>query len=648
VAGRRGGRGYWLGLLGALAPSLLVWILTVTREITLHFGYNGVLAGQFASGLLPYRDIPILAPPLNTLIIAQVHRWLGDSFLVYVALGLASRTAICWLMYRMLAAVYPPRVASLGAAVAGLNFACWLAEANWFTWHEIGFAVGLGVAIILMGLLDGRGRRRGPAAPWFLIVGLMCGLSIVSKQTLGLMTAALAALVAVLLPAGPGGRGAVAARLLPLGLGCGAVLAAMAAYLAHAGLLPHVLESTTGSAIRAKGGLATVLGHHFAVTWGHLAIFGKTALPIALAAALPFLASPFLARPFLARRRAGGWAGWSRARSLAPALVALAVLAAYLYVWASSYEQAYLFHKFHGISLAFGALAQMFVTLMAILCLARLVLGRRRDAGLLRAAIVSGTVLSLAYGMSLSQMSPDRQFYSHGLAFAALFGLRRRDAAKNLLLTLLACLCVFSSAAQKFVAPYYWYSWWGTPTHEARHATDIPALAGFRLGLPEKLAFEEIRDIVGRHTGPDEGIFVFNNAQILYAITERRPYTAQATHHIDLISDAVAGREARAIAEAPPPVIIYLREPEYVYRFFEQAYRRGKKSGLRLIDEAIGEMVAGGVYGVEAVFHRTMDVDMQKDPRHHYLPNLADQFSLRVLVRRDLLDKDSRDGEARR
>lgn len=615
---------YYIGLLGALAPMIFIWFFTIGREITLHFGYNGILASQFESGLLPYKDIPIWAPPLNTLIITYVHQWLGDSFFVYIIIGCISRIIICWLTYKLFCTIYPILISAVATGISGVVFASWWFTGNWFTWNEIGFAVGLGVAIIFIGILNDLNSNKKLPLFKFLVIGLLCGLSIISKQTFGLLTLTLVALFTVLLLKEGIDRKNILKGLAALSLGCIVVLLAMGIYLIKINLLVYVLQSTTSDAIEGKGGLFKILFHHFK----EIVTYEKISIVILLVTILVFILG----------RKANVKREFKIAWIITLVLIIVSIVAGYFYVELTSYQPAYIFSKFYNVTLSVGRLFQGFVTIAAVLLFFKVTFGRDKNTKLFIKLVIFGTVTSLAYGMSTSQASACLQFYNFGLVFAFLLSSQQYNRLKNIWVLFLIISCVFLFSVKRFSVPYHWYAWWGTPTYQAKYSSAIPALSGFKLGLEEKLAFENIYNIVNKYTSKDDKILVFNNAQIFYALTERLPYTSYATHHIDLILDSVAKKEAKIIQDNPPPVIIYLREPDYVYSFFEYAYRGGKRSGLHMIDEAIDSMIDDKVYSVEAVYYPTIDINTQKNLKIHFLPNLAQDFSLRVLVRRDLLD----------
>lgn len=613
---------YGIGLLGALFPSCIILFFTVSHELTINWGYNQILAQQYSSGLLPYRDIPMWAPPLNVLIIKYVSKFLGDSLSVYIIMGIVSKILICVLLYHLLSLKYNLIVSSVSSAVGGIVFATWWFNCNWFSWNEIGFAVGFITAIILVHIINN--IEKNNFFFLFFLTGILCGISIVSKQTLGILTFFLVLCVIIFLFK-VGVRVSISVKYAIASLlGCFLIFSCMAIWLYEQGILIEAWNSTTSSAIQGKGGLDTALLGHFRNIKNEL----FASIPFAIYCFISFLLFFMLGT------------GQTKKENLQLIFlvfsIPVVIICAYIYAQISSYENYYLFFKFRQICLVYGAFFQLLITIISLYYAILVIFRRHITKDIFNKCIVFGIIFLISYGMSMSQASSDLAYYNYALAIAWLLYKSYGSRIKTFIIIPFILICVFSSSTKKFSSSYFWYNWWGTPVSEAKYESNIPVLTGIKLGFEEKMAFEIIANIVNRFTKPDDPVFIFNNAQLFYLIADRKPYTKFATHHIDTTLDSYALEDAKKIQEAPPKIIIYLREPEYIQSFFEQAYRHGQPSGLREIDKAIVSMIERGIYREEALFVSELGANVQKSPHTYFLPNLARDFTLTVLVRSDL------------
>jgi hypothetical protein len=229
-------------LLPALIAAALAFSLWLAR-----FGLPGADEGAILTnavkllrGGVYYRDIDAYPFPLATYLLAGWIGVFGEHLAVSRGLATLFYLGIVVSLYACaLTLVGPRRAALFGLALLPLKYLAWPSFTAYAYW-DVAFAFGcVTLALLLCG-----GPTRGPAR--LAAAGFAAGLTILSKQNLGIYLAGMAGLS--LLLSGPlfGGGNTWRSGLrealcfgtgiaVPLGLAVGAA--------ASAGVLPHMLES---------------------------------------------------------------------------------------------------------------------------------------------------------------------------------------------------------------------------------------------------------------------------------------------------------------------------------------------------------------------------------------------------------------------
>jgi hypothetical protein len=227
-----------LAVLGLLASSAYVGYRVPPSDE----GAVLTQAAKILRGGVFYRDIDAYPFPAAAYLVAgamasfgehvAVARWLAAG--IYCGILLALYAIAVQLLERR-------RAALLGLSLLGFKFIAWPGLTAYCYWDLAFLFACLAIALLL------RHLERGGAggSPRLLAAGLCAGLSLTSKQSLGIYLTATAFLLLWLRPRAVGSepRSARMRELAAFGVGAAAPVLLMAGYFAAQGVLPQMVES---------------------------------------------------------------------------------------------------------------------------------------------------------------------------------------------------------------------------------------------------------------------------------------------------------------------------------------------------------------------------------------------------------------------
>ena len=232
----------------AVAPALAVLGLLVSSA---YVGYRlppsdeGAILTQAAKilrGGVFYRDIDAYPFPAAAYLLAGAMGLFGEHVAVARWLAVGIYCGILLTLYAIAAQLLERRRAALlGISFLGFKFVAWPGLTAYCYWDLAFLFACLAIALLLRPLEGGDSR----GVPRLIAAGLCTGLSLASKQSLGIyLTAAVSLLL--LLPPRPFGSGRRSGRIRELaafGAGASAPLLLMLAYFAAQGVLSEMLAS---------------------------------------------------------------------------------------------------------------------------------------------------------------------------------------------------------------------------------------------------------------------------------------------------------------------------------------------------------------------------------------------------------------------
>lgn len=543
-------------------------------------------------GAIPYKDFPLLLPPLYPVLIAVFQSIFGESISALHAAGYALTFGIGITIYRVLSEIFEKWPAGLGASIGLMYYQ----SGNAF----IGYDFTQVVTLLLLGATLGlvkwakniSGQSPEPdAARSIFKAGLFLGLAILTKHSnAGMFT------VAALATAGIAGlrtearRGLVYLVYLAAGIALPAVVAA--AWLASNGALLPAVNNLFTDAAAAKGGPKTIITnwlrgffvwdsyrHHalimvrqlaglwlltgvfivFASLWNHRRDVSTSARGMAVGVVVPCAMAATI-----------GWITWH----------GCSICTDGNYFGVTLINNAILF----SVSLYFigAALSTMFFLMRPTPARAALMV-----------LMMSGLGLTFGNGTSagLSEISA---FLGVAFLFAIWFAGTAPWGWPAFVPAALAVALSSHLVEVKFRNPYHW---WSIKSEDIRKVTCgrmEGVLAGVCVTEEKARKIKQISSAITGSSAPGDQLYVFPHMPIFHLLTERLPYRGAAVSWFDFMSDKQAYALAGDLLASPPKIIMLADMDELVLMTHERLFRGGKEMGQRRIIEAIHELARSG------------------------------------------------------
>jgi hypothetical protein len=219
----------------------------------------------------------------------------------------------------------------------------------------------------------------------------------------------------------------------------------------------------------------------------------------------------------------------------------------------------------------------------------------RRDADLPTARLFYAYCVSFACGYALAISWPFFEYMAFpalGVVLAAV-SVRRPDLLRppyRRWAVAFVAVILFTAIYQKVNTPFFWAGWCEPPPWSANVKSKLPQLEGFVLSKDTADFFDDVTDLIRKHSAPDERILVYPHLPIFYALSERRPATRSVQHWLDVCPDNVARADAERIRETPPAVIVAMEIPDEQMKSDERMFRGGQPGGQRAVWDAIQDV----------------------------------------------------------
>jgi Dolichyl-phosphate-mannose-protein mannosyltransferase len=535
--------------------------------------------GEFGGGIailvhrLPYRDYYTAGPPLNAIKSALELGLFGKTLFVSRLAGVFERLLIALALYLWLRRLFSARAAMLASLttiiVSAGDRTDPLASYN----HDAIFlAILAGLAACIS--LDSDDSRR--AISFAAFAGIAASLSLLFKQTVGLGAAAsVGAIAAIAVFRMNGARraalwcsGFLGGLLLPL--------VAMAAGLAHFGVLRACLTMlfVSGPAAKASGPVA-FLHREWVVAAGNPVWIALAIIAMVLSARVVWRSI----RHADDREDGPAW--------LAIGLGGLAVVGTAEALALTSLPSLRDFGK---SSVYFVIAGSALLGISALLYALR---ARREDSQrVFQVAIFAALSWSVAATLSLSWPAFEAMTLPGlGLLLAAAI-----DGARPLgrgFLYLVMGAMIFIQVREKLDLPFAFDHQEEAAVHCATYASSQPMLRLMRLPEEEVRLLDDVTAAAkdARSHGVNSG-FTYPEMSLIYPLSGLQTPTRAGSHNIDVVQDTFAREEAVRLLNARPAVIVYSRPSESDLRADEAIWRNGRSSGQRDLVVALDRIVA--------------------------------------------------------
>jgi len=558
-----------------LSLALLFFLAYFNRFLGLRSG-----GGEFSGGMallahrLPYRDYYTAGPPLNQIKSALELGIFGRTLFVSRLFAVMERLLIAGVLYAWLRRIFSTHAAMLASLVTIIVSAGDRTDPLASYNHDaILFAMLCGLAAsVSIGA-----RRKHLVLAFSALAGTAAGLSILTKQTVGL-GAALSVLTigALAIFCLCGVRRAVlwicvysAALAIPLCI--------LAVWLQHFGALRACLTMLFVSGPAAKASNPTIFfSREWTVASGNTVWVSLAVIALALSARAI-------------------WRATSEARDSERnrdwRLTALFSLAVIGVAEALALTSLPALRDFSKSSIYYVLLGSPLVAVTALLSAWRL--RATNSVRTLQIALFASLSWSVAVTLSLSWPAFEAMTLPGlGLLLAAAIDGARPWGRRFLYLVMAAM--VFIQVREKLDLPFAFDNQDEPPIRFATEKSAQLMLRGMRLPAEDVRLLDDVSAAAqtARSHGLNSG-FTYPEMSVIYPLTGLQFPTRAGSHNIDVVTDAIAHEEAERLRSSPPAVVLYARPTELQLAAQEAVWRSGHPSGQRDIIQALDRIVAG-------------------------------------------------------
>ena len=569
---RKGG-----GLRGEAVPVALLLALSLLFFLSYFNRFAGLRSGdgEFSGGVamlahrLPYRDYYTAGPPLNQIKSAMELAVFGKTLFVSRLMGVVERLLIALALYGWLRRLFSAQAAMLAALVTIVVSAGDRTDPMASYNHDAIFLTML-CGFVASVSLDAERLRR--VVGFSMLAGVAAGLSILSKQTVGLGAA-----VCVFVVAGIVGLRANGFRHTAWWCGgfVGGVVVpvvAVGGWLWRLGLLGECLTMMFVSGPAAKAARPLMfLQREWMVAAGN-------SVWVTLAVVAMVLSVGAVWRGVRVEK-----ADEDEPRWLALALGCLVVIGTAMVLALTPLPALQDFGK----SAVYFVLAG--TAILGVVALTAGVRGRERR--LLQAGLTAALSWSVAVTLSLSWPAFEAMALPGlGLLLAAAID-GARGWGRRFLYVVMAAM-VFIQIREKLNLPFAFDHQEEAAVRFARRASGQPMLRGMRLATEEVRLFDDVSAAAdaarshGEHSG-----FTYPEMSLIYPVSGLEFPTRAGSHNIDVVPDEFAREEAARLLKARPAVIVYARPCEADLAADEAIWRGGRRSGQREMVAALDRIV---------------------------------------------------------
>lgn len=579
---------YMIGLLITLIICGVFATIISFKTMPLAEGWYTAYAQLINEGFLPYRDFELLFPPLYAYIIAFITNIAGYELYVLRIVGILLFLLLAALQYIIFHKLFhSDTIASITATVSTLYLQSEVVQIfyDYIRFFDIfAYLASLSLITFLNNYLK-TVQKGNPFSLWITLSGITASLSFLIRQNSGAFVIAytiilLIGLICVMKHKKPLIINLVnycISAIIPI-LICGAIMESK-------GILSLFLNKTTTSAIASKGGMAKVL---FAWIPRVMQYCGNNAALIVLILVL-------LGVNYLLLRKLKQEASSQIKERFLMIIFSAAVFTGIFFCYFVKRGS----RTFIPLSITSELPFVSFwvVLLLFIYELIQIVHNKKLSESELAFHLpyfaLLGMAIAINYGSGTSaSLSQGQTALNVGLILGTLLYICRHKYAGPMRLALLSscvCLCL-TIVSNKYESPY---SWWGlteTDIREASYELDVPNAHHIKVTESTYNGIQGIYNDVTNHSNPEDSIFVFPHAPILYTFTERHTDTYTLVQWFDVSSDTAVTADIERLKENPPTVIVHIHVPENVILAHEESFRRGEYSGLHLMDDALNQL----------------------------------------------------------
>lgn len=152
---------------------------------------------------------------------------------------------------------------------------------------------------------------------------------------------------------------------------------------------------------------------------------------------------------------------------------------------------------------------------------------------------------------------------------------------KNTAIYAVSLACILLCLSQKIYMPYDWQGWREPPIDETSTACTAEGLEGFKLSLETNMMYNDILHMIDAYTDEEDAVYQFGNMPLFNVLAQRKIPTYASIGWFDVCPDDIARQDAMRLCEDPPKIFIWHNMNEEEWDGMETLYRNGEASGQR-------------------------------------------------------------------
>lgn len=581
---------FWIGLVGTVVVCGTYVFLVFDKTMPVAEGWYTVFSQYINNGKQPYFDYEFLYTPFYSYLMAFFSNIFGYKIITLRILGAVLYIGIAIAAYMIFTRIFSPMISAVAATTLMLYLQSEVVQVFYDYIRFMDLFVYIATALLLgyLGRLYSGKEKHSKAS--LIIAGFFSGLAIMTKQNSGMLFTVYWICVLVFLIFMEKDTKQRARDFAYYAISAVIPIAITMICMARNGSLQLFLQKTTSDAMAAKGGIASVLFRWIIETipaW--LNVSGGIILTIA------FLVLGY----YLSKKH------YEPCGKKGEVFLGIVFLGIVLWQVVAGYHNMEVATRYYKPdSTASMYISYAVCVLIFGLTFLRLCILKKRKADIsgsdVQMTALTGVVFALGYGVGTSGGLAESQIalgIGVLLAIALTYTSYRCGFIMKTVVIALAINLSLTAVVKKYVVPY---TWWGLTETDIWSNTEeiegIPLLEGIKVSANSKYVYESICRIVEESTSAEEHIFAFPHIPIFYALTDRYPSTYTLVQWFDVSADKNIREDIDTLKEEPPKVIILAHIPQMAVEGHERAFRDGKKSATREMEEFLMDYVVSNNY----------------------------------------------------
>lgn len=557
-------------------------------------------------GLIPYKDFFLVVPPVHLYIWTLSQAIFGDNFVVFHILNIFFQIGFAAAFYVLFRQIFSIKISVITVLFIALSRIFAEFDNGVISYNTLAFIFAAFIALFTIKQVNFINTNKNISKKWLFWLSALFALSFLNKQTTGALSIMASVLILCSATFKVLGFKQMLKHVTCLFLGSVCSSFILLLPLLFTGALPYMFNIIFNGA--SKGSPLLLFLKLFILPFPRNLWFWYI---------LVILVSFIL----LPKSKNFKWENIKNANGLFKFLTVLCgiVLIIFLCVvnvnfanYASFYQWARIFERFLYVSHHFLYHISLFFSMLLFFYL---IPGKNRlTQNRLRLFIIVMILLFVNVADLLSNTFLFPQFVGLVFGLLLLWKLPKFNKVKNIVIYCIICVVLGVNYFCKLHNPMTFCGWHSGSVLGQLERSYIPRMKGLKIPVQEKQMYEEIYDIVHHYTAEDDKILAFNNNQIFYDLTNRKPYTPYISLYHDVAPDNQPLEVLENMKNDLPKIIIFLRFSDAMEKFNEDLYR-GHISGQRILRDYIGQLVEEGKYIELKSWKQYLFVDQDKMPK---------------------------------